>query len=265
MSGSARRIWGLVYRHLCLCRKSWPRLLELAYWPVLQMLIWGLTAKFLFMRGGGSLLLVGGALLGGVLLWEVAMRCQMGVALGFLEELWSRNLGHVFVSPLRPWEMVAALIAMSVLRMVAGVVPAIGLAWLLYAFNLFALGPVLVLFFANLMLMGWAVSFGVMALILRYGAGAEALAWSVLAGLTPICAVYYPAAIIPMPWRLISLAMPASHVFEGMRATLRGTVLWGELGWAFGLNLVWGMVAIAVFAAQFRSARRRGALLSIGE
>ena len=85
-------------------------------------------------------------LLGGVLLWEVALRSQMGVAISFLEEIWSRNLGHVFVSPLRPWELVAALLAISMMRMLAGVLPAILLAWALYAFNLFSLGPVLVLF-----------------------------------------------------------------------------------------------------------------------
>ena len=60
---------------------------------------------------GNVAALAGATLLGGVLLWEVALRSQMGVAISFLEELWSRNLGHVFVSPLRPWELVAALIA----------------------------------------------------------------------------------------------------------------------------------------------------------
>ena len=133
-----------------------------------------------------------GLLLGGVLLWEVALRSQMGVSISFLEEIWSRNLGHVFVSPLRPRELVAALIAMSVIRMLVGVLPAILLAWVFYAFNLFALGPVLVLFFVNLMIMGWAVALGVVSLILRHGAGAEALAWSVLFGLTPFSAVFYP-------------------------------------------------------------------------
>ena len=51
-----------------------------------------------------------------------------------------------------------ALLGMSVMRMLFGVLPAVLLAWLLYAFDLFALGPVLVLFFANLMLMGWWVA-----------------------------------------------------------------------------------------------------------
>src|ERR1700749_1474624 len=155
MHASARRIWGMMYRHLALYRSSWPRLLELSYWPILQMCIWGFTARFLAFRMGSSAALAGASLLGGVLLWEVALRSQMGVAISFLEEVWSLNLGHVFVSPLRPWELVAALIGMSVIRMLAGVLPAILVAWLLYTFNLFSLGFVVVLFFINLMIMGW--------------------------------------------------------------------------------------------------------------
>jgi len=269
-SGSLRRIWGLMYRHLALYRRSWPRLLELMYWPVLQMCIWGFTASFLVGRAGGggaggAAVVAAGALLGGVLLWEVALRSQMGVAISFLEELWSRNLGHVFVSPIRPWEMVSALVGISVLRMLTGVLPAILIAFLLYAFNLFAMGPVVVLFFANLMVMGWWVALGVISLILRHGAGAEALAWSVLFGLTPISAVFYPVSVLPAAVQPIALALPSSHVFEGMRAALSGVIRWDHLAWAMGLNIVWMAVGIWLFAAQFRQARLRGALLSIGE
>jgi len=264
-SGSLRRIWGLMYRHLALYRRSWPRMLELMYWPVLQMCIWGFTASFLVGRSGGAAVIAAGALLGGVLLWEVALRSQMGVAISFLEELWSRNLGHVFVSPIRPWEMVSALIGISILRMLTGVLPAILLAFLLYAFNLFAMGPIVVLFFANLMVMGWWVALGVVSLILRHGAGAEALAWSVLFGLTPFSAVFYPVSVLPAAVRPIALALPSSHVFEGMCAALSGVVRWDHLAWAMGLNIVWMAAGIWLFAAQFREARLRGALLSIGE
>jgi ABC-2 type transport system permease protein len=257
----------MMYRHLALYRRSWPRLLELAYWPVLQMLIWGFTASFLATRmATGAAVLAGATLLGGVLLWEVALRSQMGVAISFLEELWSRNLGHVFVSPLRPRELVAALIGMSMIRVLVGVIPAILLAWALYAFNLFALGPVLVLFFANLMVMGWAVSLAVVSLILRHGAGAEALAWSVLFGLTPFSAVFYPVSVLPAAVRPIAWAMPSAHVFEGMRAVLlHGMIDWGHLAAAAGLNVVWVVAAGVLFARQFHQARVRGALLSIGE
>jgi ABC-2 type transport system permease protein len=266
MRPSLRRIWGLLYRHLALYRRSWPRLLELAYWPVLQMCIWGFTASFLAARTGNPVAVAGSMLLAGVLLWEVALRSQMGVAVSFLEELWSRNLGHLFVSPIRPWEVVAALIGMAVFRVIAGVLPAIGLAYLLYAYNLFSLGPILVLFFANLMLMGWWVALGVVSLILRHGMGAETLAWSVLFGLTPLSAVFYPVSVLPRAIQPISLALPSTHVFEGMRAVLHdGTIRWDQLAAAAALNAIWLIAASLVFAHQFRAARRRGALLSIGE
>lgn len=266
MSAAARRIWGLMYRHLALYRGSWPRLLELMYWPVLQMCIWGFTADFLASRMGSGAAITAGLLLGGVLLWEVALRSQMGVAISFLEELWSRNLGHVFVSPLRPWELVAALIGMSVIRMAVGVIPAILLAWALYAFNLFSMGPVVVLFFINLMVMGWWVALAVVSLILRHGAGAEALAWSVLFGLTPFSAVFYPVAILPVWVQPVALVLPSAHVFEGMRQALTdGTISWYHLGAAIVLNAAWMVIAILIFARQFRAARERGALLSIGE
>jgi len=266
MAGSARRIWGLMYRHLSLYRRSWPRLLELMYWPVLQMLIWGFTAKFLALRGGNPVALAGGVLLGGVLLWEIALRGQMGMAVTFLEELWSRNLGHIFVSPVRPWELVSAMLGMSLARTAISILPTILLAWLLYAFDLFAMGPVVVLFMANLLIMGWWVAFGVTSLVLRHGMGAEALAWTLMFALTPFSAVFYPVAVLPAALQPIALALPSAHVFEGMRALMNQDVIrWDHLAAAFGLNVVWMVLAVATFAWQFRVARVRGALLSIGE
>ena len=261
-----RRIWGLMYRHLALYRRSWPRLLELCYWPVLNMCIWGFTARFLAMRTGSAMVNAGGLLLGGVLLWEVTLRSQMGLSISFMEEMWSRNLGHIFVSPLRPFELIAALIGMSIIRMIGGVLPAILLAWGLYAFDLFSLGPILVLFFMNLMIFGWAVALGVVSLILRHGSGAEALAWGVLFGLAPFSAVFYPVSVLPAFIRPIALALPTAHVFEGMRAAvLTGVIRWDHLAAAFALNIIWLSGACLLFARQFHAARVSGALISIGE
>ncbi|WP_424136950.1 ABC transporter permease [Roseomonas chloroacetimidivorans] len=266
MRASARRVWGMMYRHLALFRRSWPRVLELMYWPILQMIVWGFVTAYVAGVQQNTASLAAGALLGGVLLWEVALRSQMGFAISFLEEIWSRNLGHVFVSPLRPWELVAALVGMSIIRMLTGVLPAVLLAWLLYGFGLFSLGPVVVLFFAALMIMGWAVALGVTSLILRHGAGAEALAWSVLFGLTPFAAVFYPVSVLPGWLQPFSLATPAAHVFEGMRAALlENRIAWGHLGWAFALDLIWLAAMGWLFMRQFHQARERGALLTIGE
>ena len=267
MAGSsARRVWGLMYRHLALYRRSWPRVLELMYWPVLQMVVWGFVTAYLAGVQQNTATITAGVLLGGVLLWEVTLRAQMGFAISFLEEVWSRNLGHLFVSPLRPWELVAGLAAMSVLRTAAGVGPAMVLAFLLYGFGVWTLGPVVVVFFAALMAMGWAVALAVTALILRHGAGAEALAWGVMFGLAPFAAVFYPVSVLPGWLQPVALAIPAAHVFEGMRAALtQGVVAWDHLAWAVLLDGVWMALAAWIFLAQFHQARVRGALLNIGE
>ncbi|MBR0657037.1 ABC transporter permease [Plastoroseomonas arctica] len=266
MNPALRRVWGLVYRHVSLYRRSWPRLVELMYWPVLQMVVWGFISSYIAGLQPGTGTIAAGALLGAVLLWEVALRSQMGFALSFLEEIWSRNLGHVFVSPLRPRELVAALMSMSVLRTLVGVLPAMFLAWVFYGFGLFALGPVIVAFFVALLMMGWAVALLVTSLILRHGAGAEALAWSVLFGLTPFSAVFYPVAVLPVWLQPVALAIPAAHVFEGMRAALLdGHIAWGHLAAAFALDAMWLAIASWVFMRQFEGARVRGALLNIGE
>lgn len=263
---AARRIWGLMYRHLALYRRSWPRLLELMYWPVLQMIVWGFVTAYLAGVQGDGASIAAGVLLGGVLLWEITLRAQMGFAISFLEEVWSRNLGHLFVSPLRPWELVAGLAAMSVLRTLVGVGAAMTLAFLLYGFGIWRLGPVLVLYLAALMAMGWSVALAVTALILRHGAGAEALAWGVMFGIAPFAAVFYPVAVLPAWLQPVALAIPAAHVFEGMRAALlHGVVAWDHLAWAVLLNGVWLAGAAWIFLAQFQAARRRGALLNIGE
>lgn len=264
---SLRRIWGLMYRHLALYRGSWPRLIDLAYWPVLQMCIWGFTSSFFAARlGAGMAGITVSVLLGGVLLWETALRSHLGFAVTFMEEIWSRNLGHIFISPIRPWELLSALVAISTVRMLLGVVPAAVLAALLYHYNILSIGPVVVLFAINLMLMGWWIALGCTSLILSQGGGAESLVWSMLVGLAPLAAVYYPVAIMPHWLQWIALSLPAAHVFEGLRAAVRAHVIrWDHLAWAFGLNAAWMTGAMLLFWLQFQASRRNGALMNIGE
>jgi ABC-2 type transport system permease protein len=78
--------------------------------------------------------------------------------------------------------------------------------------------------------------------------------------------VFYPVSVLPHLLQPVAFIVPASHVFEGMRtALLTGAVAWNQMGWALLLNAVWLAAASLLFAQQFRVARSRGALLSIGE
>ena len=261
----ARRVAAMVLRYWYLLRGSWPRILELMYWPTVQMVIWGLITLHLSAESSW-VMQAAGVLISAVLLWDVLFRGQLGVSLSFLEEMWSRNLGHLFVSPLRAWEWVVSMFCMSLIRTLIGVVPAGLLAILLYEYNVFGIGLPLVLFFANLMMTGWWLALVVMSAILRFGLGAESMAWLLVFLLAPISAIYYPVSVLPEAVRWLALAMPPAHVFEGMRSLLFGEGLpVVRLLLAFGLNGIYMVLAGALFMVAFNDARRRGALLQQGE
>ena len=264
-AASARRIAAMVRRYWYLIRGSWPRLAELAYWPTVQMILWGLVSQF-FMTQSSWLAQAGGVLIAGVLLWDLLFRGQIGFTICFLEEMWSRNLGHLFVSPLRPWELVAALITMSAIRTVLGGVFAAIIAILLYEFSIFDLGLPLLAFFLVLMGMGWGIGMVITAVVLRAGLGAESLAWVAMFALAPISAVYYPVDTLPEAVRWLAWLTPSAHVFEGMRALMVEDVFrWDLFGRAVLLDVVYLGIGSAVFAWAFGKAREEGKLLQTGE
>jgi ABC-2 type transport system permease protein len=263
--GPVRRIGAIVLRHLYLLRGSWPRVLELIYWPTVQMILWGFIT--LFLLGHSSWIAqASGVLISAVLLWDVLFRGQLGVSVVFLEEMWSRNLGQLFVSPLRPIELVAALLAMSLIRTLIGVGGAALVAIPLFGYSVFDMGLPLIAFFANLIVMGWSIGLMVSGLILRNGLGAEGLAWFVVFALQPLTGVYYPIAVLPEWLQGVAFFLPSSHVFEGMRAALFEQVFRIDLLVnAVALNVVYIGLGAGAFLWCFRIARIRGQLLHIGE
>lgn len=262
---SLRRVATMVMRHVYLFRRSWPRLLDLTYWPIVQMVTWGFLTMFLVEKSS-FFAQAFGVLLSSVLLWDVLFRGQIGLFYSFLEEVWSRNLGHLFVTPLRPVELAVSLMAVSLLRTTIGLIPASFLAMAFFDFSIYSLGLPLIGFYANLMIMGWAVGLVMAGLIMRYGLGAENLAWGTAFILMPITAIYYPISVLPEWLQPISRALPASHVFEGVRSILVEGVYRADLmAMAAVLNVFYVLAGGAAFLWFFHAARRRGLLLNLGE
>lgn len=262
---SPARIGTMVLRYLYLLKSSWPRAVELVYWPTVQMILWGFTSKFL-MTNSAYVARAAGVLLGAVLLWDVLFRGQLGVSVSFLEELWSRNLGQLFITPLRPYEWALSLLAMSLVRVFIGMVPAALLAIPLYHYSVFSLGLPLIAFFTLLLVMGWALGLVIGAFLLRHGLGAESLAWLAAFLLAPASAVYYPVSVLPHWLQYVAWALPSAHVFEGMRTVMfEHRFAAGHFIAAAILDLVYLGAGAAAFLYAFEIARRRGALMQQGE
>ena len=264
-SFSPRRVAAMVLRYWYLLRSSWPRLLELIYWPAVQMLMWGFLQQYVN-ANASAFARAGGTFIGAVLLWDILFRGQLGFSVSFLEEMWARNLGNLMISPLRPSEFVSALMVMSVVRLAIGMVPVSLLAVAFFGFNVWSLGLALAAFFVNLILTSWAIGIFVSGLVLRNGLGAENLAWTIMFIFLPLTCVYYPVATLPSWLQVIAWTLPPTYVFEGMRALLIDHVFRADLMIdALVINAALFIASFATFLALLRSARRHGSLIQGGE
>ena len=264
-SYSLQRVAAMVLRYWYLLRSSWPRILELIYWPMVQLLMWGFLQSYVG-ENASFFARAGGLFVGSVLLWDILFRGQLGFSVSFLEEMYAHNIGNLMMSPLRPIEFVLALMTMSIVRLAIGMVPVSLAAIAFFDFNLYALGFALAAFFANLILTSWSVGIVVSGLILRNGMGAEGMAWTIMFLLLPLACVYYPVAVLPGWLQVVAWALPPTYVFEGMSALLIEQVFRADLMlWALALNAVYFAAAVAVFLVLLRGARRQGTLLQTGE
>ena len=259
------RISALVTRHLYLYRRSLPRMMEIFYWPFLDLVIWGFITVYL-MKFQGQIPGVVTFFLGALILWDVLFRAQQGIAISFLEEIWARNLMNLFASPLKPSEFLAATMVMSMFKVTVVSIVMSVCAAVFYSYNIFMIGVWLIPFVVNLVLTGWIIGVLTTSLIMRFGQEAEVLAWSMVFLFQPISCVFYPMEVLPGWLKAIARINPAAHVFEGMRAVLNTTtspIL--HLTWATGLNLVLLIAVIAAFHWMVALCRERGLLVRVGE
>jgi len=265
MNFSRNRVAAMVRRYWYLLRSSWPRILDLIYWPTVQMLMWGFLQVYIS-KNDGFFARAGGVFIGSVLLWDILFRGQLGFSISFLEEMYARNLWNIMMSPLRPAEFLLSLMIMSIVRLSIGMVPVSLLAIAFFGFNLWALGFALAAFFVNLILTSWSVGIFVAWLLLRNGLGAESMAWTIMFLFLPLTCVYYPVAMLPDWLQYVAWALPPTYVFEGMRALVIDHVFRADLmAEAFAFNIVLFAAASLAFLRLLQSARVQGSLLQTGE
>lgn len=246
------RIYGVLLRYIYNFRRSYDSMTDAFYWPTLDLLLWGLTSSFLQQSSGSSINIIL-ILLSGVVFWIIFWRAQYEITIGFLYELWNKNLVNLFVSPLRFSEWVTAWILMGILKGSISFIFACTLAYVLYATNMFVYGIYMLPFMVVLLFSGWWVGFLVTGILMRFGVRIQTLAWSVPWLFAPFSAIYYPVEILPQWAQLISRLLPMSYVFEGMREVMQtGHLDWNKFYIAMILNIIYIALGIAFIHTGFK-------------
>jgi ABC-2 type transport system permease protein len=259
VTASFWRVMAVARRHAYVLQRSPHRLFDVVVWPVVDVVLFGSIGIFAASRATRAAQQVTLYLLVGVVLWHVVYQAQIAVATGFLEETWSRSVLSLMVTPMREWEYLAGVALFGMVKLVGGVGAVALIAWAAYAFNVTTIGFGLIPIAALLLAIGWAIAMFVIGLVLRFGSGAEALAWGILFVIMPLSGVFYPVNALPPPLRPIGEVLPTTHAFAAGRLfALGGAVPWHELLLATAGTVGLMLLSLGYLGWMLRVFRARG-------
>ncbi|MCC7369825.1 MAG: ABC transporter permease [Chloroflexi bacterium] len=258
-----RRVLGIALRQWLTLRHSMPRLFEVFYWPILEVVLWGLVTQYLLTQSGA--VFAPSLLIGGMILWTMLHRAQEDLAIAFLEESWSQNLPNIFASPLHPLEYFLASALVGTIKVTLAATAVSVLAYLFYGFGLWQIGPTLIGAMPALVMFGWSMGLVTVGLILRFGRQVDVLAWSFAILFQPLVCAVYPLNVLHPSLQIVAGLLPPTHVFEAIRAASAGApnpteLIVGMVGSAVALTL-----ALVFYVVSLRYARTMGRLASAGE
>jgi len=252
------RIKGIVLRYMFIMKHSINRWSDVIYWPVIDLLLWGLTIKYVTLLSSNPQKVVV-SVIAGLLLWTLVWRAQYEISVNILEDLWSKNLINLFVSPLTFWEFITAFLIIGLIKVVIGFVFTSFIAYLLYRVNMFIFGFYLIPFVLLLFMTGWWVGFLVGGLILRFGTKVEQFAWSMISLLSPFTAIYYPLSILPNWAQTVAKFVPTSYIFEGAREVItKGILDPKKIIICFILNCIYITLALIFMRKSFDKILQKG-------
>lgn len=265
MTTCFRRIFAITYRQLCVIKHSPPRWLTYTFWPTFSMVIWGFFNKFL-VQDIALQQFTFSTLLGAALISNFFERSNVNIMFSFLEDVWSRNIGNLLISPIHPLELITGYIVNGMMAMIIGMSFATVLAWFIFGYNVLEFGLFLLPIIVNLVLSGWCIGLLLIAIILRFGPSGESVGWMMAMALSPFIAIFYPVSVLPEAVQHFSWALPPTYMFENMRELIHTRHFnWDYFRTALLLNVGYLVLCIGIFLYQLKKARYRGGLFSMSE
>ena len=262
---SWNKIFALSLRHIYLIKGSFPRILDLIYWPTIQILLWGFISKFFTLNSSFYENTVG-VILSAAILYDFLFRSSISYNMMFLEEIWSRNFTNLFIAPIKLSEIITALTITAIFRTMIGLVPAALLAIPFFGVSILKIGTPLIFLLITLYMFGVTLGLLVTSGLVRFGPSFENIAWASLFFLAPLGCIYYPIEILPEWLQNVAKFLPLVYIFEEMRNILIHEVVnYIEILKAVCISLMYFVFGVIIFYLSYSGAKDRGTLINIGE
>ncbi len=259
------KIFALSLRHIYLIKGSFPRILDLIYWPTIQIFLWGFISKFFTLNSSYYDNTVG-IILSAAILYDFLFRASISYNMMFLEEIWSRNFTNLFIAPIKISEIIASLTFTAIFRTLIGLIPASLLAIPLFGVSILKIGTPLIFLLLTLYIFGVTLGLLVTAGLVRFGPSFENIAWASLFFLAPLGCIYYPIEILPGWLQVLAKLLPLVHIFEEMRNILIYDIInYSQILKAILISFIYFVIGIIIFYLSYFGAKKRGTLINMGE
>ncbi|HLB52733.1 MAG TPA: ABC transporter permease [Chlamydiales bacterium] len=251
------RVLGVFFRYFYVLKKGIAQLSDLFYWPLVDILLWGLTSVWIqsYNVSAGLPLI----LLTGLIFWQICWRGSVDISVSLLQEFWHRNLINLFSTPLKMSEWIAGMLLLSLMKLCVTIAFGGFIVYCLYALNVFVVGWAFLPFAAALIIFGWTLSFLASSIIIYWGQKVEMFAWMIGFLFAPFSGVFYPVHVLPEWAQVISWCLPTTYIFEGMRAILAGNSFpLSYYAMSLGLDALYLTLSLLLFRYAFEKSREKG-------
>ncbi len=266
MNESFRRIYALIVRYIYLHQRSLARTLEIVFWPVMELVVWGFVTLYIESVSLNTTSKTALFLVHSMIFWDILYKSQQGVSLCFVEEIWTQNITNLLASPLKIWEWLTATYLYGLMKTSLAAILLALIAWLAYHYNIISsLGLYVAPLAFNLVLFGWSLGIFTSALLIRLGHASEALIWGIPFLIQPISAIFYPLEVMPSWLQKIALCLPSTYIFEGIRFVIKNQYLdWSFFLIPLSLNIFYFLLSILFFKRLFKTSQAMGRLVKLG-
>lgn len=250
------RIYTIFLRYLYTTRDP-TRIAEFIIWPMIDVGFFGMIALWSGSLTNDSKLLQN--FISALILWQVIYRSHFEICVNVLDEFRERNLINLVTTPLKKSEWVSGLMLSGLLKITFTLLFGALLGLIYFNINIFSMGFVIFPFALLCLISGWIIGFFSAGIVVCKGSKLMQLPWIVIMTAAIFSNTLFPVALFPPVLKYISLSMPMSYIFEGMREMLASTTVSGYY-WimATTLSIVYLAVAIKFFLTMFERSRNRG-------
>jgi len=254
---SFNRIWAICLRYLYFFAQ-FETLAELLFWPLIDVLLWGLTGVWV-QKGSDSVPELALAILTALVFWQILWRTSYEITVNLLREYWERNLVNLFSTPLKVSEWMSAVLITGLGKTLFNIGFSSLIIFLFYKLNVFTIQWAFLPYAALLCVAGWSIGFVTAGILALYGQRMQMLAWMTPFAVAPFSAIFYPLATLPAWAQKIALCLPTTYIFEGMRSVLfEGTFSMYSIWMSLILNAIYLVASILFFKMMFEKSRTKG-------